>query len=103
MQSKRSASMTRNWRVKVVENDAKLDALEAEVDRLAVRTIALRAPMADDLRDVIAALKISGVVERIGDYAKNIAKRVYRFEVATQDRAAYTNPGHGRDRAGHGA
>lgn len=65
---------------KVVENDAKLDALEAEVDRLAVRTIALRAPMADDLRDVIAALKISGVVERIGDYAKNIAKRVDRFE-----------------------
>jgi len=60
----------------VVANDARLDALEAEVDRLAVRTIALRAPMADDLRDVIAALKISGVIERIGDYAKNIAKRV---------------------------
>ena len=46
----------------VVQNDAKLDALEADVDRLAVRIIALRAPMADDLRDVIAALKISGVV-----------------------------------------
>ena len=65
---------------RVVESDAKLDALEAEVDRLAVRTIALRAPMADDLRDVIAALKISGVIERIGDYSKNIAKRVNRFE-----------------------
>jgi phosphate transport system protein len=64
----------------VVDADAKLDALEAEVDRLAVRIIALRAPMADDLRDVIAALKISGVVERIGDYAKNIAKRVGRVE-----------------------
>ncbi len=61
---------------KVVEADPKLDKLEAEVDRLAVRIIALRAPMADDLRDVIAALKISGIVERIGDYAKNIAKRV---------------------------
>ena len=60
----------------VVAGDAKLDALEAEVDQLAVRIIALRAPMADDLRDVIAALKISGVVERIGDYSKNIAKRV---------------------------
>jgi phosphate transport system protein len=57
-------------------NDARIDALEAEVDRLAVRIIALRAPMADDLREVIAALKISGVIERIGDYAKNIAKRV---------------------------
>ncbi|PEQ12759.1 phosphate transport system regulatory protein PhoU [Novosphingobium sp. PC22D] len=65
---------------KVVANDAKLDVLEAEVDRLAVRTIALRAPMADDLRDVIAALKISGVIERIGDYAKNIAKRVIEVE-----------------------
>lgn len=65
---------------RVVAGDAKLDALEAEVDRLAVRTIALRAPMADDLRDVIAALKISGVIERIGDYAKNIAKRVDQME-----------------------
>lgn len=64
----------------VVAADARLDALEAEVDRLAVRTIALRAPMADDLRDVIAALKISGVIERIGDYAKNIAKRASAME-----------------------
>ncbi len=65
---------------RVVADDAKLDALEAEVDRLAIRVIALRAPMADDLRDVIAALKISGVIERIGDYAKNIAKRVADME-----------------------
>ncbi|WP_156841167.1 phosphate signaling complex protein PhoU [Novosphingobium aquimarinum] len=65
---------------RVVADDARLDALEAEVDRLAVRTIALRAPMADDLRDVIAALKISGVIERIGDYSKNIAKRVLELE-----------------------
>lgn len=68
----------------VVANDARLDALEAEVDRLAVRTIALRAPMADDLRDVIAALKISGVIERIGDYAKNIAKRVDALDRASK-------------------
>ncbi len=60
---------------KVIEDDHKIDALEVEVDRLAVQIIALRAPMADDLREVVAALKISGVVERIGDYAKNIAKR----------------------------
>ncbi len=59
---------------KVVKGDKKIDALESEVDKLAVRVIALRAPMADDLREVIAALKIAGVVERIGDYSKNIAK-----------------------------
>ena len=64
----------------VVERDLKLDRLESEVDELAVRVIALRAPMADDLREIIAALKIAGVVERIGDYAKNIAKRVGEIE-----------------------
>lgn len=65
---------------KVRERDAKINALEAEIDRLAVRLIALRAPMADDLREVVAALKISGVLERIGDYAKNIAKRIGKIE-----------------------
>ncbi|MFU7528952.1 phosphate signaling complex protein PhoU [Qipengyuania sp. ASV99] len=65
---------------RVVARDKKIDALESEVDKLAVRIIALRAPMADDLREVIAALKIAGVVERIGDYSKNIAKRVGMIE-----------------------
>jgi len=64
----------------VVARDKKIDALETEVDKLAVRIIALRAPMADDLREVIAALKIAGVIERIGDYSKNIAKRVGMIE-----------------------
>ena len=64
----------------VVEEDKKLDRLEIETERRAVQLIALRAPMASDLRDVVAALKISGVVERIGDYAKNIAKRVPLLE-----------------------
>lgn len=64
----------------VVERDRKLDELEAEVDAMAIRTLALRAPMADDLREIVAALKIGGVLERIGDYAKNVAKRVGRIE-----------------------
>ncbi|HEX8535551.1 MAG TPA: phosphate signaling complex protein PhoU [Allosphingosinicella sp.] len=64
----------------VVEADKRIDLLEAEIERQAVQIIALRAPMADDLRDVVAALKIAGVVERIGDYAKNIAKRVHVIE-----------------------
>ena len=67
---------------RVVANDKKLDALELETERRAVQLIALRAPMAGDLRDVVAALKISGVVERIGDYAKNIAKRVPQLQGA---------------------
>ncbi|MBA4747991.1 MAG: phosphate signaling complex protein PhoU [Sphingopyxis sp.] len=60
----------------VVRDDKRIDALETEVEQLAVQTIALRAPMADDLREMIASLKIVSVVERIGDYGKNIAKRV---------------------------
>lgn len=64
----------------VVARDKRMDALEMEVDKLAVRIIALRAPMADDLREVIAALKIAGVLERIGDYSKNIAKRTGMIE-----------------------
>jgi phosphate transport system protein len=64
----------------VIARDRRIDLLESEVDRLSVRVLALRAPMADDLREVIAALKIAGVIERIGDYAKNIAKRVGHIE-----------------------
>ena len=60
----------------IVARDQEIDRLEVEVERLAVQIIALRAPMANDLRDLIAALKIASVVERVGDYAKNIAKRV---------------------------
>ena len=67
---------------RVIEADKRIDALEAEAERAAVQIIALRAPMADDLRDVVAALKIAGVVERIGDYAKNIAKRVAVIEAS---------------------
>lgn len=62
--------------LKVVARDDEIDRLELEAERMAVTMIALRAPLADDLREIIAALKISAVIERIGDYAKNIAKRV---------------------------
>lgn len=64
----------------VIADDRKIDAIESEVDKLAIRIIALRAPMADDLREVIAALKIAGVVERIGDYSKAIAKASRQIE-----------------------
>jgi phosphate transport system protein len=61
---------------RVVDQDRRIDEIETEIENQVVRMIALRAPMADDLREILAAMKISGVVERIGDYAKNIAKRV---------------------------
>lgn len=70
--------------MRIVEDDKKLDSLEIETENRVIQLIALRAPMAGDLRDAIAALKISAVVERIGDYAKNIAKRVPLLEDAGQ-------------------
>ena len=59
----------------VVERDKRLDAMEAQVSALVIRLLALRQPMAVDLRTVIASLKIASDLERVGDYAKNIAKR----------------------------
>ncbi|TGX50462.1 phosphate signaling complex protein PhoU [Sphingomonas gei] len=70
----------------VRKKDKQIDVIEAEVEKLVVRLIALRAPMADDLREVIAALKIAAVLERIGDYAKNIAKRVPLIHTEGEDR-----------------
>ncbi|MBC7505552.1 MAG: phosphate signaling complex protein PhoU [Sandarakinorhabdus sp.] len=66
----------------VVADDKRIDALETEAEALAVRIIALRAPLAGDLREIVAALKIAGVLERIGDYAKNIAKRASALAMA---------------------
>lgn len=60
----------------VVGGDQAIDELENLIEKKVVQIIALRAPLADDLREIIAALKIVGVVERIGDYGKNIAKRI---------------------------
>ena len=72
-----SAIMDRNAddAARTVEEDAKVDALEREVEQFVIRTLALRQPMASDLRQVVSALKITGDLERIGDYAANVAKR----------------------------
>ena len=59
----------------VISRDAGLDALEMDIERKAIRLIALRQPVADDLRRTVAAMKISMNLERIGNLAKNIAKR----------------------------
>src|SRR3984885_4394664 len=60
---------------RAVEEDPKVDALEREIDAFVIRLLALRQPVAGDLRQIVAALKITSDMERIGDYAANVAKR----------------------------
>jgi phosphate transport system protein len=76
----------------VVESDRRIDALEHEVGVMTVRMLALRQPMAKDLREVVAAIKIASDIERIGDYAKNIAKRALILTQATPMRPAASIP-----------
>jgi len=60
----------------IIVEDAKIDLLQREIEEKAILTIARRQPMAIDLRDIVGALRVSNDLERIGDLAKNIAKRV---------------------------
>jgi phosphate transport system protein len=60
----------------VIASDVQIDALQREVEEKVILTIARRQPMAVDLREIVGALRISNDLERIGDLAKNIAKRV---------------------------
>ncbi len=60
----------------VVLVDRSIDALQREIEEKAILTIARRQPMAIDLREIVSALRVSNDLERIGDLAKNIAKRV---------------------------
>ncbi len=60
---------------KVMEEDPRVDALERQVEQFVIRLLALRQPMASDLRHIVSSLKMTGDLERIGDYAANVAKR----------------------------
>jgi phosphate transport system protein len=66
----------------VVKGDAKVDALRTQLDEFAINLLALRQPMAIDLRIIVSALRISSELERIGDYAKNVAKRAVALNQA---------------------
>ena len=59
----------------VAERDSEINAMERRIDEKAIRLIALRQPMAEDLRSAIATLKISANLERMGDYAKTMSYR----------------------------
>jgi phosphate transport system protein len=63
----------------VVASDPRLDALQRQVEEFAILVIARRQPMAVDLREIVAAIRVSGDLERVGDLAKNIAKRTLKL------------------------
>ena len=65
----------------VVATDPRLDALQREIEEQAILTIARRQPMAVDLREIVGAIRVAGDLERVGDLAKNIAKRSVRIGI----------------------
>ncbi len=67
----------------VIARDKKLDEMEMEIEEAAIRTLALRQPVARDLRDTVAALKVASTLERIGDLSKSIARCT---EILSQNR-----------------
>jgi phosphate transport system protein len=77
---------------RVVANDDAIDALEHEVSQDVLRLLALRQPMARDLREVYSALRISSDIERIGDYAANVAKRSMVLNQSTPVAAVHGLP-----------
>ena len=80
----------------VVEQDALVDALETEVEALAMRLLALRQPMARDLREIVSSLKIAADLERICDYAANVAKRSIALNQAPVAKPVYAIPRMGK-------
>jgi phosphate transport system protein len=80
----------------VVEGDAKVDEMEQEIDTLAVRLLALRQPMAIDLRQIIGSLRIAADIERIADYAANVAKRAIALSQISPLRPIHAIPRMGR-------
>ena len=76
----------------VVEGDTKVDQLERDLDNLVVRLLALRQPMARDLREIFAALKIASDLERMCDYAANVAKRAIALNQIPPVRPVYALP-----------
>jgi phosphate transport system protein len=77
---------------RVVEEDTNVDQLERELDNLAIRLLALRQPVARDLREIFAALKIGSDLERIADYASNVAKRSIALAQTPPVQPAYALP-----------
>jgi len=79
-----------------VESDRRIDELHMEVDEMAIRLLALRQPMAGDLRHIVTALKVAPIVERIGDYSKNVAKRTIALNQMPPVKPLFAIPRMGR-------
>jgi phosphate transport system protein len=79
-----------------VANDRLIDEIHIEVDELAIRLLALRQPMAGDLRHIVTALKVAPIVERVGDYSKNVAKRTIALNQMPPVKPLFTIPRMGR-------
>ena len=77
----------------IISDDAKLDELEAAIHEKALEVIALRSPRAQDLRHVLVALKIATILERTGDYARNIANRTKVIATAGNENIPGVNIG----------
>jgi phosphate transport system protein len=77
---------------RVIEQDDRVDELEEEIDTLAIRLFATRQPMGVDLRLIAMAMKVSNDLERIGDYAANIAKAAGRLAKLPPVKPLYTIP-----------
>jgi len=75
-----------------IERDAEVDNLEREVDNLVVRLLALRQPVANDLRTIVTALRIASDLERIADYAANVAKRAIALNQVQPVRPMHSIP-----------
>ena len=80
----------------IIEDDARIDALQIEIEELAIQMIARRQPLATDLRATVAGLKIAPHIERIGDYAKNIARRTIALNQTPPIKPMFTIPRMGR-------
>jgi phosphate transport system protein len=77
----------------IIKGDAALDALEAEIHEKAIEVITIRSPRAQDLRHVLVALKVATILERMGDYARNIANRTKVIMAAGNDNIPGVNIG----------
>ncbi len=77
-----------------IASDKAIDALQREIEEHAIAMIAKRQPVANDLRHIMAALKISGDLERIGDFSKNIAKRALAIAGESHPKPLLAGLGH---------